>query len=797
MAERLEGLSPTDASRRPYGVDRSKRRSVWLAATALLVIGGLLGSLFAAGSVRSNDTARSQEAFKASSGTITSTLQLAIQHESDLNVSAAGFIVGDPTASSVEFDQWAGSVRALARYPELVGMSYLVMVSSAELPAFAARSVAHQVGPLASKGPFEVTPPGSRSFYCFLVASVSVGKQTTLPGGSDFCPPGPDRTAELAAEDSGQGAYLPYQIGKTAVLAILTPVYRGGLTPLTVDGRQAAFLGWIGMAVLPQVVLSRALQGQPGTAVTFVYHVGSSNAVFHSGQAPPGAQTATINLNNGWTVTTSGAHIPAGVFGNSNAIEVFVAGVLLSVLLGLLVFVLGTGRARALRTVSEKTGELRHQALHDALTGLPNRALIMDRIEQLLARNRRHGTMGAALYVDLDEFKNVNDSLGHEIGDQLLTAVTARLETTLRDADTIGRMGGDEFIVLIDGSTMNVGPELVAERLLEVLRRPFELAGTTTPLVVKASIGIAIGDRETPGDLLRDADVALYQAKAAGRNRYEIFQPEMQLEIQQRIDLEFDMRSALDNNQFRLVYQPIYDLDDLTLVAVEALLRWDNPTRGLIQPDEFIPILEQTGHIREVGRWVLRQACEQTAAWHARGDILDVSVNISGRQLDDDAIIEHIHEALAQSGLDATSLIIEVTETALMRNVEATAQRLRAIKDLGVRIAIDDFGTGYSSLAYLRQFPVDCLKIDRSFTNAISASLESKAIIATLVQLGKDLGLMTLAEGVETTEQMDHLRQEHVNQAQGFLLARPLDPATIEAQILAPLRPTTTTANRP
>jgi diguanylate cyclase (GGDEF)-like protein len=405
--------------------------------------------------------------------------------------------------------------------------------------------------------------------------------------------------------------------------------------------------------------------------------------------------------------------------------------------------------------------------------------------------------MGAALYVDLDEFKNVNDSLGHEIGDQLLTAVTARLETTLRDADTIGRMGGDEFIVLIDGSTMNVGPELVAERLLEVLRRPFELAGTTTPLVVKASIGIAIGDRETPGDLLRDADVALYQAKAAGRNRYEIFQPEMQLEIQQRIDLEFDMRSALDNNQFRLVYQPIYDLDDLTLVAVEALLRWDNPTRGLIQPDEFIPILEQTGHIREVGRWVLRQACEQTAAWHARGDILDVSVNISGRQLDDDAIIEHIHEALAQSGLDATSLIIEVTETALMRNVEATAQRLRAIKDLGVRIAIDDFGTGYSSLAYLRQFPVDCLKIDRSFTNAISASLESKAIIATLVQLGKDLGLMTLAEGVETTEQMDHLRQEHVNQAQGFLLARPLDPATIEAQILAPLRPTTTTANRP
>jgi EAL domain-containing protein (putative c-di-GMP-specific phosphodiesterase class I) len=295
---------------------------------------------------------------------------------------------------------------------------------------------------------------------------------------------------------------------------------------------------------------------------------------------------------------------------------------------------------------------------------------------------------------------------------------------------------------------------------------------------------------------LRDADVALYQAKAAGKNRYEIFHPEMQLEIQQRIEIEFDLRSALSNNEFRLVYQPIYDLDDLTLVGVEALLRWDNPTRGLIQPDEFIPILEQTGQIREVGRWVLQQACDQTAAWHARGDTLDVSVNISGRQLNDDSIIEHIQEALTQSGLDATSLIIEVTETTLMRNVEATAQRLRAIKDLGVRIAIDDFGTGYSSLAYLRQFPVDCLKIDRSFTNAISASSESKAIIGTLVQLGKDLGLMTLAEGVETTDQMDHLRQEHVNQAQGFLFARPLDPATIENQLLAPTRPTTTTGNR-
>ena len=261
------------------------------------------------------------------------------------------------------------------------------------------------------------------------------------------------------------------------------------------------------------------------------------------------------------------------------------------------------------------------------------------------------------------------------------------------------------------------------------------------PLMVNTSVGIAIGDRPTGGELLRDADVALYHAKRAGKNRYEVYFPELQTEITRHMEFEFELRSALVNDQFRLAYQPIYNLDDLSVVGVEALLRWEHPTLGNIEPDEFIPILEQTGQIHDVGRWVLRRACEQTAEWHARGDVLDISVNVSGRQLDDDAIIDRIREALEISGLDGTSLIIEVAETVLMNNVPAIARRLQAIKDLGVRIAVDDFGTGYSSLAYLRQFPVDCIKIDREFTKAISTSPESKALIGTLVQLGKDLGL--------------------------------------------------------
>jgi EAL domain-containing protein (putative c-di-GMP-specific phosphodiesterase class I) len=309
------------------------------------------------------------------------------------------------------------------------------------------------------------------------------------------------------------------------------------------------------------------------------------------------------------------------------------------------------------------------------------------------------------------------------------------------------------------------------------------------PLIVNASVGIAIGDRTNPGDLLRDADVALYEAKALGKNRYEVFHPEMQTEISRRTELEFALRSALDGDQFRLVYQPIYNLDDLTLIGAEALLRWEHPTEGLMQPDDFIPILEQTGQIREVGQWVLTEACTQMAAWHARGETLDISVNVSGRQLDGDDIVTHVRDALETSSLRATSLIIEVTETALMRNAGATAVRLAAIKSLGVKIAVDDFGTGYSSLAYLRQFPVDCIKIDRMFTNAITTSPESKALIGTLVQLGKDLGLRTLAEGVETADELDQLRNENVDEAQGFLLARPLDSVAFETQLLIPVRP--------
>jgi diguanylate cyclase (GGDEF)-like protein len=432
------------------------------------------------------------------------------------------------------------------------------------------------------------------------------------------------------------------------------------------------------------------------------------------------------------------------------------------------------GNARLLESI-------RHQALHDSLTGLPNRTLILDRVEQMLARARRRGTESAALFIDLDGFKQVNDTLGHDTGDRLLQSVAARLSAALREADTIARLGGDEFVVLVEGGAATGSPEFVAERLLEVLREPFEIENAPRGMLrITASIGIAFGSRIAPTDLLRDADIALYAAKTAGRDRYVTFEREMQTAVEDRLTLELDLRAAIERGEFFLVYQPIFDLDNGRVLGVEALVRWNHPVRGVVQPDTFIPLLEETKQIVDVGRWVLNEACRQASEWHLHERGMYVSVNVSARQLDDDHLVQDLRTALRTSGLDPAALVIEITETAIMHDSEMTARQLRVVKTLGVGIAIDDFGTGYSSLSYLRQFPVDILKIDRSFITPITDSAESKALLHTLVQLGKQLGLKTLAEGIEQHEQFCQLQVEQCDSGQGFMFARPLGADDVE-----------------
>jgi len=434
-------------------------------------------------------------------------------------------------------------------------------------------------------------------------------------------------------------------------------------------------------------------------------------------------------------------------------------------------------RKRAERDLESRQQELAFLATHDTLTGLPNRALILDRVEQMLRRAQRDKTAIATLFIDLDNFKSVNDTFGHEMGDELLRGVAARLGATLRGSDSVGRIGGDEFVVIAGDQTLTHGPEIIAERLLDSLKRPIRLGEDETPFTVTASIGIACGERESAGELLRDADIAMYHAKKDGPNRYAVFQPGMHAVIQTRTELEIDLRGALENEQFFLVYQPTFSLHSMAPTGMEALIRWNRASDEVLQPEDFIALLEETGMIVDVGRWVLQDACREAVRWREGGHPAAVAVNVSARQLDSDVFVQDVEQALERTGLDPWMLTLEITETALMKNVEATAARLCAVKELGVKIAIDDFGTGYSSMAHLQNFPVDALKIDRSFVAKMTSSRESETILQNLVALGRALSIETLAEGIEQTHELVALQDQSCDSGQGFLLAKPLDAA--------------------
>jgi diguanylate cyclase (GGDEF)-like protein len=438
-------------------------------------------------------------------------------------------------------------------------------------------------------------------------------------------------------------------------------------------------------------------------------------------------------------------------------------------------------RKRTDEELTRREEELSFLATHDPLTGLPNRTLILDRVERMLARATRSQTPVAALFIDLDNFKSINDTLGHAAGDELLHAVAARLNGVIRDADALGRIGGDEFVVVSEDLSLAVGPELIAERLIEALKFPFTLGSDETRVTVTASIGIAAGENTSAEELLRQADIAMYRAKWDGKHRYVVFDTEMQSTMQARMELEMDLREALEKEEFLLAYQPTFDLSDMSPTGVEALIRWKHPVRGIVQPEDFIPLLEETGLIVEVGKWVLQEACRQGALWRQAGHPIGMAVNISPRQLDTDHLTADIEGALSDSGLDPEALTIEITETTLMRNTEDAVLQLTAIKQLGVRIAIDDFGTGYSSLAYLQRFPVDALKIDRSFIAGMRQNEEGQTLIHTLVQLGKALSIETFAEGIEQHHELSLLQDESCDSGQGFLFARPLDAAAAEA----------------
>jgi diguanylate cyclase (GGDEF)-like protein/PAS domain S-box-containing protein len=438
------------------------------------------------------------------------------------------------------------------------------------------------------------------------------------------------------------------------------------------------------------------------------------------------------------------------------------------------------------RDISERRqleDQLSHQAFHDSLTSLANRALFKDRVEHALARTKRQTPSVAVLFLDLDGFKEVNDSLGHAAGDRLLIQVAERLRSCVRPSDTVARFGGDEFAVLVEDASDDIDVVQVADRVLEGLRQPFEV--NDRELHVRGSMGIARMESDVDGadHLLRNADLAMYRAKAAGRGGYERYDPEMHTELVQRVQLEADLRRALDAGELFLQYQPTFDLASGQLVGAEALARWQHPTRGLVPPTEFIPLAEASGLIRPLGAWVLREACRQAAEWQRstgqRDKPLALNINLSGRQLQHPEVVDDVAAALEESGLPPDSLVLEMTESVLMDDNENVLDILRRIKQLGARLAIDDFGTGYSSLSYLHRFPVDMLKIDRSFVERLSHTTDNAELARTIVRLGQSLQLVTVAEGVEDSAQFLALRRMGCDVGQGFYFGRPMESEEI------------------
>lgn len=431
---------------------------------------------------------------------------------------------------------------------------------------------------------------------------------------------------------------------------------------------------------------------------------------------------------------------------------------------------------------------LTHQASHDPLTNLANRTLFRQRVELALQR-ARHRDRVVVMFLDLDNFKSVNDSLGHGAGDQLLITAAERLLNATRGSDTVARFGGDEFAVLLENVREDDEARIVAERINKSIRQPIQIGSES--VVGGVSIGITRPHADTDGadELLRNADVAMYTAKSEGKGRYQFFDPSMHTAVIDRLELESDLRRAISLGEFVLFYQPLVQLDTERVVGVEALVRWNHPRRGLVQPLDFIPIAEETGLIVPLGRWVLREACRQAHSWWhdlPEGDQISVAVNVSGRQLQDAFFVSDVAEALADSGLLPSRLVLEITETVIMHRTEAMVQRLQELKALGIHLAIDDFGTGYSSLSYLQQFPIDIIKIDRAFVEGMERDAAGAALTRTIIGLGWTLGLSTIAEGIEFTQQRETLTELGCKLGQGFLFARPLSVADATAVLTPP-----------
>jgi diguanylate cyclase (GGDEF)-like protein len=785
------GASPPSASRGAIERFSRGRTGAWAAVALVCVAAGAVGSVLGARAVASNDVSKTREAFNQTATGIASSLKVSVQREEDLTVSASTFYAGNPKALPSEFAKWAKWAQMLRHYPELDALGLVTQVRPPQLAAFAAKATGATVKPQAAgstkpdSGALRIAPAGTRPYYCLAGAQLARSRADSSPTGLDYCALTP---ALISSRDTARSVEesttitVPVSGRRVQAVRVETPVYRGGQPPITVAGRRAAFVGWLSKVLFPGAIARTALHAYPQNGVSLRYRAGSATVTSTSGRRQSGAQSASVALHNGWKATVFGASVNSSVWADGKALMGLLGGILLSAMLGVLVFLLGDGVGGAnKRRAPSAEREPSNEQLYDPLTGLPNRALTLDLAERMVARTRRQpGMLAGALVIDIDWFKDVNDKLGQACGDQLLKIVAERVSDVVRSGDTVGRLEGDEFVVLVEAAARGARLDALARRVIEALHKPVDLDDFGPSFFLTASIGLAFGQYAHPEDLLRDAQLALHAGKAAGKDRYTLFNANMRSVIEGQGALEAELNTALLDNQFFQLYQPIYDLDTRQVVGLEALIRWRHPTRGVLAAAEFVPLAEETGLIVPIGRWALEEACRRAAEWNVAGHRASISVQVSTNQLNRDGFTTDVRRALQQSGLEPSLLTLEIGETTVLLDVAAATERCREIKQLGVRIAIDDFGSGYAYRSDLQQMPIDFLKVDRSSLAASDDQDYRSWLLEAILHFGRDLALTVIAKGIDTHEHMTTVQSMGCTLAQGFYMGEPTPAHVVE-----------------
>lgn len=722
---------------------------------------------------KQESAARSDEAAGASA--VRASLSSALRGEQGLRATASTFFAADPKTGPADFVAWAGWALAGAHDPALQRIGILTAVRRSQLRSYAVRtsqaalassSAAHRPGRT-----IPILPADARPEYCLAIAEVVSSGARRTPPGLDYC--AVDRRL-LASRGTGQ-MIARAALGSPRSWETLTPVYSGFAPPAGARARNASFVGWVREVIRPSVLAGAALDGHPGFALR-LRHGSNQTEIASAGGPRAGGQTESAVLPGGWNATIAGPSFAAPLLGDGR-IWVLATGLAIGALLGIAALLLGRGRDEgredaAVAPPAPEPPAIEAEPLYDPLTTLPNRALTLDRAGLVLARARRQsGLLAGVLLIDIDWFKDVNEKLGREAGDQLLKIVAGRLQAAMRVQDTVGRLGADRFAVLIECTARSLRLDALAQRVLESLHEPVELDGFGPTFSMTASIGVAFGHYEKAEELLRDGDAALAAAKSDGKGRYKLFDANTHSVVESRGSLEADLSAAVQQRELSLRYEPIYELQSHTIVGFEAKPCWSHPVEGEMATAELAQLVEDCGLTVPVDRWALEEACARAAAWEVDGKGMSVSVKVGPEQLHRDGLITDVRRALQQSGVRPELLMLEIAESAVMSDVAAAAQRLQEIKQLGVRLAIDDFGdSGYAYHSDLRKMPIDCLRVDRGALAASDDPEYRNWLFEAILMVGRELSLAVLAKGIESELQAQELQAMGCTIGQGPFL---------------------------